>query len=325
MNLRVFLMCFISLYFFNSCQEEIETMNVNPYNPSPRNELFKCGTDIISGNEKSMEYIAKDFQFNPSNKAEIKIHINIIEERILMPNYLNSLKASRLIRRLNQNFAATNLNNKIIPHVFKSVAADNSNIKFIFNPSTDLTIKKTTIKFSGDEVKKENSGGIAATNPTKKLNIWIFKNKGLSYAYFPDKTNIPVLDGVVLDKIYFDTNFIDLIGGLGDAADILTHEVGHWLGLLHTFGNDCAIGDKVSDTPPQSIPSYNVPLRLIAGPLFPAYSQCNGVKYRHMTVNFMDYSIWLRMFTKGQLDRMWYFLSPPSSPNKATRYHYVIK
>ncbi len=88
------------------------------------------------------------------------------------------------------------------------------------------------------------------------LNIYLVTIEGKILGY----TTLPVLysilssfDGVVM-------NFRTLPGGsinLYNTGNVLVHEVGHWLGLLHTFSGDCGaiIGDLVQDTPVEKIPT----------------------------------------------------------------------
>lgn len=91
------------------------------------------------------------------------------------------------------------------------------------------------------------------------LNIYVVKtingNVG-GYSSFPGGP--PEEDGFVVRH--------NLFGNIGTASSSLgrtaTHELGHWLGLYHTFNNGCGTdvcndGDYVCDTPPQSGPSYN--------------------------------------------------------------------
>jgi hypothetical protein len=93
------------------------------------------------------------------------------------------------------------------------------------------------------------------------LNMYLTEGGGfLGWAYFPKdvagSTGREYLDGVVVAS-----------GSLprGDIANYnlgftATHEVGHWLGLYHTFQNGCsAIGDRIEDTPRQRFPTSGCP------------------------------------------------------------------
>jgi hypothetical protein len=82
------------------------------------------------------------------------------------------------------------------------------------------------------------------------LNVYVasLADGLLGYAQFPDETSLTGDGVVVLNE--------SLPGGAASGfneGDTLTHEAGHWLGLLHTFENGCANpGDHVADTPYQA-------------------------------------------------------------------------
>lgn len=219
------------------------------------------------------------------------------------------------IAALNADFRLTNADAVNIPPHFAPVAAD-TRIEFVLaardpgcNPTTGIERRHTTqADFAfGDKGYKGAAIGLPQWPPHHYLNIWVANLKpGVpGYSQYPSglSTN-PAEDGIVVACWAFGVN----PAHVNPLNRVLTHEAGHWLNLIHIWGDDtypgypggpCAGSDQVADTPNQQGPTYT--------PLPGLNSSCgNAAVGGDMYMNYMDYTDeeYRCMFTRGQALRM---------------------
>lgn len=181
-----------------------------------------------------------------------------------------------------------------------------------------------------DDVKSSSDGGSDSWDVSMYMNVWVVntietdgQGVTLGYAtlpYFGISNNA----GIVIRN--------DAVGrtGIGTANSdgrTLTHEAGHFLGLLHTFQapffgggtsgchtDDCYnTGDYICDTPPAAQATFTCNFNLNTCsdiPLNSAY----GIDVNDMIENYMSYDACTNMFSDGQRNRMWSVLDSISFP-----------
>jgi hypothetical protein len=236
---------------------------------------------------------------------------------VVWKNTTENLPECKIIEQvdiLNRAYQRMNPDTSNLRSIFGAVAG-NPNIQF----RLDTIIWKQTSSdfFSGgffpdisfsDRVKHDSSGGSEAINTSGHLNMWIC-NLGssgiLGYAYPPaglanwpadSEAPTPGDEGVVLDYriIGAEGVYVQQTTTINTRGNTAIHEVGHYLGLRHVWGDgllsilgipDCTVDDGVMDTPNCGIPS-NYACNL-------TQNTCDATvtgDLPDMIENFMDYS-----------------------------------
>ena len=149
-------------------------------------------------------------------------------------------------------------------------------------------------------------------NPSLYLNMWTVKftdNTLLGYAQFPDGSTLGGLpsnggpantDGVVSNYNVFGsllhTDGTFILDATYNKGRTMTHEVGHWLGLRHIWGDNPCGNDYCADTPVHHDANYGCPTVL----------SCDTPAVNEMVENYMDYTddACMNIFTQNQKDRI---------------------
>lgn len=239
--------------------------------------------------------------------AEDPITIPVVVHAVWHDNAENISQAQidSQIDVLNADFSAANPDRANIPLPWRGLSS-NSGIRFrLANrdpsgaPHSGVTRTQTAKQgFTKDNsVKWTATGGIDAWPCDQYLNLWVCNlTDYLGYAQFPGGP--PATDGVVIRYPAFGST--GTLSAPYDQGRTATHEVGHWLNLIHIWGDtqNCTGSDQVADTPGQRLPNYGTPV-------FPSIS-CGNSPNGDMFMNYMDYvdDIAMFMFTSGQVARM---------------------
>jgi hypothetical protein len=251
----------------------------------PADDHAKCGTRDLNEFEQA-QVESRLATIGPVKYATVNIPVywHIIRTSTGTGG-VTTTQINNQIAVLNQAFGGqTGGANTNFTFTLISVDTTNNSTWYTAGPSTTAeTQMKNALRLGG-----KNALNIYSSNPGGGL---------LGWATFPSNyASNPKGDGVVLLQS-------TLPGGsaapynLGDTG---THEVGHWLGLYHTFQGGCTTNnDYVSDTAAEKSPAYGCPTNR---------DSCTGKRFPGVDpiTNFMDYSddSCMFQFSPGQASRM---------------------
>lgn len=199
-----------------------------------------------------------------------------------------------------------------LPEAFEEVASD-TEIAFCLanlDPNGQPTDGINRVSVSGAPFSENYVNEVIKPNtiwdPNRYMNIWVCNLSGgiLGFAQFPASSGLSGIpngigtgntDGVVVNYLAFGTTGTATAPFNGGRT--LTHEVGHWLGLRHIWGDGpCSIDDYCADTPPTAQAHFSCQTEETFA--------CDGTLA--MVQNFMDYSddACMSLFTDDQKKRM---------------------
>lgn len=276
-------------------------------------QVSRSESPEVSAQEPSLQEIQEAYKriaAAPVRKIPVVVHVvwsndreNISEEQILSQ-----------IDSLNRDYRATNADLAELPEPFKKDIGD-ARIEFVLattdpngKSTNGITRTKTTtraFKVRDDSVRYARNGGVDAWDASKYLNIWVCTlAEGIwEYTQFPGGPR--ETDGMVIQNTAFGTT--GTATSAFDRGRSATHGIGHYLNLLHIWGDvtGCAGNDFVADTPNALQPNSG-------NPVFPHIS-CNNGPHGDMFMNYMDNvdDGAMMMFTKGQVVRMHATLAGP--------------
>lgn len=274
---------------------------------------YWCATDEMTSkalkNDPQVRVARQQFEAdfsklssNSSNKTQGVVRIIPVVFHILHqcgPENISDAQVQDAIDILNRDFRKLNADTSMVIPSFQGIIAD-TEIEFRLaqidnngNCTNGIQRISTPLTYGADDASKLNYWPMSSY-----LNIWTcatMANAGTAgYSYYPGSAP-PNKDGVII--------LHDYIGSIGTGSvgnsRALTHEVGHWLNLKHTWGSTNQPGvacgdDDVTDTPLTEGSNLNCNLNL---------STCNPPVIENVQ-NYMDYSYCSRMFTDGQGIRM---------------------
>ncbi|MBH8557054.1 M43 family zinc metalloprotease [Hymenobacter negativus] len=220
-------------------------------------------------------------------------------------NNISDAQVNDALRVINEDYSKTNRDTADVIPAFQSLYA---NIGFRFrlakkDPNGNCTTGITRTYSTDTNIGDDRVKSLIVWPQDKYLNIWVCTsaNGAGGYAYLPCSGG--TADGIVIRNAQFGS--IGTSGGSNLAVRSLTHEIGHYFGLPHTWGgsntpglaSNCSIDDGIADTPNTIGCQLSCSAAYGGGTVLYNFNACGPLAN---VQNYMDYSGCTRMFTLGQ-------------------------
>ncbi len=260
-----------------------------------KESLRECGFEHFDYATYQMPDVSNEVITRTNDIYEIPIVFHIIK-KMEEDDLVSKDEVIEQVEILNEDFRFTHDDIAAIPYEFQHLGAD-VGIEFCLAGVTWDVLNYPEGQEKRIDYIELDIKPFTAWDTKLYLNVWVIDLPGnyIGYSHLPAE---PILhsnaDGIVLDYKYLGRKGGDIRGRT------LVHEIGHYLGLYHIWGenNDegeplgCSSDDGIADTPNQEGPYYGCP----TGRKF----SCNS---SDMYVNYMDYvnDPCLLMFTPMQV------------------------
>jgi hypothetical protein len=309
--------------------DELERLNKTPQQLQEQRDYFENWIEtkkLASFSTNSTEGLNETIIY----KIPVVVHIIHRGEPVGFGTNITDEQVFAQIEALNLDFRHLNPDSVNTPANFQPLMAD-TGFEFVLAKSDPLGFKTNGITRT-DGNKEEwffsNNTELKALSywdTEDYLNIWVAPlGDYLGWAEFPTSTiipgvndqalNNPLTDGVVVSTTAFGSETLYPQGEYNSRFNqgrTLTHELGHFFGLRHVWGDGgCSADDYVIDTPNTFDSYFNCPLTGTSE------FSCNDEP--SMFMNYMDYvdDECMNLFTLEQKDRMEIVLT--NSPRRAS-------
>jgi PKD repeat protein len=220
-------------------------------------------------------------------------------------NNISDAQVEDAIRVINEDYSKTNRDTADILPAFQPIAA---NIGFQMrlakkDPNGNCTTGITRTYSADGNIGDDRVKDLIKWDQDKYLNIWVCTNANGAggYAYLPCSGGN--VDGIVIRNAQFGS--IGTSCGANLCIRSLTHEIGHYFGLPHTWGgsntpglaSNCSIDDGIADTPNTIGSQGGCAAPYGTGTVLTSFNPCGPLAN---VQNYMDYSSCTNMFTLGQ-------------------------